>query len=138
MRSPQGVSKTYKDSVIFIFEDTVTQQRFVIARPVQVIVNTQNETEAEMTQDIPENDVVDGIMPACMDSIQWVQSLPDAPIPKYIRDALEDGTTQEIVDLIRTDILPDNLTNESYARHWKTVLWIEEHQKTSATISNDI
>ncbi|KAG8930545.1 hypothetical protein FRC02_004060 [Tulasnella sp. 418] len=139
---PQGNRGRYEDRTELVFEDTTLRQRFVITRPVKAIVGVAADmamlqptapyvrpTPVVVTR-APETNVIEGIRPPALAAIEWVGRLPEAHVPLYVRDALEDGSVGDKVGRVRRTLLPQNLNSDTYGRHWKMLLWIEEIRET--------
>lgn len=136
----------YEDRVEFTFEDTSLKGRFVITRPLQVIVGNEADHEAlkpvspyvdprlkrGRTRREPEVDVVPGVAPPSVKAVRYVLALPKADIPKHLADVLSrsDGGVplkQQIED-IRRVFLPATLNVGTYARFFKNLLWMDEYR----------
>lgn len=82
----------------------------------------------QRTMRAPETEIVPGVRAPSLAVIPWIVPLPDATIPRNLSDAVTSGSTREIVERLRTSFLPISLNNETYGRHFKTLLWAEEHR----------
>lgn len=59
--------------------------------------------------------------------VEWVTKLPGADIPKNIIDILREGDSPSETALnLQLTILPPRLNTDTYARHFQTLLWVEE------------
>ncbi|TFK28524.1 RNA helicase [Coprinopsis marcescibilis] len=134
----------YEDRLELVFVDTQLRKKFVISRPLNVIVGSKSEHEAlkpalpytprPRTTREPEKNVVEGVPPPSSSSIPYVVSLPRAPIPNHLLVVLN-GTESvaKQVEHIKRVHLPSKVSGLTYARHFKNLLWIEEH-KTEADL----
>jgi helicase MOV-10 len=125
-----------EDRLEILFEDLQLRKRFIIARILRVIVGNRSDHETlrpvapykprKRTARQPETDVVEGIHPPSLKAVPYVVTLPKAPIPANLASALSTGSTKSIVDKIRSLFLPSVLHSDTYARHFKTLVWSEE------------
>jgi helicase MOV-10 len=128
----------YEDRIEFLFEDISLNQTFTISRPVRAVVGVSAELDLlrptapyeppKPRAREPDGPMVDGIKPPALAAIKWVIKLPEAMIPEYVRPAIESGIRLEKIRRVERTLLPRNLNNETYARHWRVLLWIEEFQ----------
>ncbi|KAF8632166.1 hypothetical protein AX17_004907 [Amanita inopinata Kibby_2008] len=126
----------YEDRLEMTFQDLVLKKQFLISRPVRAIVG--NKADHEMlkakTPYVPrqrttrriETRVVDGVAPPSLKMIPYVGKLPKAEIPRQLLETLSGGTTKEVIDRIRRIYLPTTLDSDSFGRHFRHLLWIEE------------
>ena len=127
-----------QDRIELVFEDQSLSQRFVIVRAIRAISGDREDHEQfqprapfvprQRTSRAPETEVVPGVRPPSLGVVPWIVPLPDAIIPKSLSDAVASGSTKEIIERLRTSFLPMLLNNETYGRHFKTLLWAEEHR----------
>ncbi|KAJ7323066.1 P-loop containing nucleoside triphosphate hydrolase protein [Mycena albidolilacea] len=125
-----------EDRLEILFEDLQLRKRFIIARILRVIVGNRSDHETlrpvapykprKRTARQPETDVVEGIHPPSLKAVPYVVALPKALIPANLASALSTGSTKSIVDKIRSLFLPSVLDSDTYARHFKTLVWSEE------------
>ncbi|KAH7924376.1 P-loop containing nucleoside triphosphate hydrolase protein [Leucogyrophana mollusca] len=125
-----------EDRLEILFEDTILKQRFVIVRPVTVIVGSRADYELlkpkapyiprQRTARQPENDVVPGIKPPSSMVIPYVGRLPKALPPTDLVAALSEQSTSKAIGHIQRIFLPKALDTNTYARHFKALLWVEE------------
>lgn len=137
---PKDQRGRFNDRMEFIFEDTSIHQRFAITRPIRAIVGVKEDLDAlkplapyvrpkrRYYRPVAEQDVRDGIRPPALADIDWVVKLPQFPIPGEVFRAVMSGSRQDKVAKIRSSLLPDVLDTTTYARHWRTLLHIEEAQ----------
>ncbi|KAJ6469382.1 P-loop containing nucleoside triphosphate hydrolase protein [Mycena sanguinolenta] len=119
-----------------LFEDLQLHKRFIIARILRVVVGDRSDHETlrpvapykarKRTARQPETKVVEGILPPSLKAVPYVVPLPKAPIPVNLASALSTGSTTSIVANLRRVFLPSVLDSNTYARHFKHLLWIEE------------
>jgi helicase MOV-10 len=129
----------YDDRIEFFFEDTRLRQTFLISRQLRAIVGNEADHNAlrpvapyvprERKTRAPETTVVPGVAPPAINTIPYVVALPRAIIPNHLLDLLRSSKPldQQIADVKRLYITGP-LSTESYARHFKHLLWIEEHR----------
>ncbi|CAK5278901.1 unnamed protein product, partial [Mycena citricolor] len=127
-----------QDRLELEFEDRQLGRRFVIMRTLAVIVGDRDDHEnlrpsapyvpRKRTARQPETNVVEGVAPPSLRVIRYVVVLPESPIPKALSAALATGTASSIVQNMRTVFLPPVLNSDAYPRHFKHLIWIEEHQ----------
>ncbi|TFK49293.1 P-loop containing nucleoside triphosphate hydrolase protein [Heliocybe sulcata] len=126
----------YEDRIEFVFEDVALRQRFVIVRFTRIIVGDRAAYDSlkptapyipriRLRRE-PETKVVPGDAPPATNAIPYVVKLQPAYIPKNIAPSMDTGSTRDKVNAVRSSILPTVLDAMSHARHFKTLLWIEE------------
>lgn len=127
----------YEERVEFIFQDTQLQKRFIISRTLKAIVGNKADHEA-LRPVIPyvarkrgnrqrEDKVVEGVAPPSLKAIPYVGKLPMAPVPLPLMNLLRGpGRVEEKIDDVKTMFIPRQLNVETYGRHFKHLLWIEE------------
>ncbi|KAH6909397.1 RNA helicase [Coprinopsis sp. MPI-PUGE-AT-0042] len=107
----------YEDRLELVFEDTQLKKRFMISRPLQIVVGNQAEHEALR------------VPPRAADAIRYVADLPHAHIPARLLAVLNGSETiRKQLAHIRRVHLPAEVSSSTYARHIKTLLWVEEHK----------
>ncbi|TFK28523.1 RNA helicase [Coprinopsis marcescibilis] len=129
----------YEDRLELTFEDVQLQKRFLISRHLHVIIGNQHEYEAlrpvipyvpkpRIARD-PEVHVVEGVAPPSTRSIPYVAPLPRAAIPGHLLTVLN-GTdpTKKQIEHIKRIHLPKAVSCLTYSRHFKNLIWIEEHR----------
>ncbi|KAJ7096057.1 RNA helicase [Mycena epipterygia] len=119
-----------------LFEDLQLKKRFIIARTLRVIVGNRADHDLlrpiapyiprKRTARQPETNVVEGVLPPSLKAVPYIGSLPKAPIPSGLAAALSTGSTTSIVTNLRRLYLPPIFDSDTYARHFKHLLWIEE------------
>ncbi|KNZ82274.1 Putative helicase mov-10-B.1 [Termitomyces sp. J132] len=127
-----------QDRVEFLFEDTQLRTQFVIVRQLEAIVG--NQVDHKRLQPVapyiprpktarqPELLVVEGVRPPAMKAVPYVVPLPRASIPNALATTLTTGSRDVKITRIRTVFLPKEFNTSNYDRHFKHLLWIEEHQ----------
>ncbi|KAG5351366.1 hypothetical protein C0989_006827 [Termitomyces sp. Mn162] len=127
-----------QDRVEFLFEDTQLRTQFVIIRQLEAIVG--NQVDHKRLQPVapyiprpktarqPELLVVEGVRPPAMKAVPYVVPLPRASIPNALATTLTTGSRDVKITRIRTVFLPKEFNTSNYDRHFKHLLWIEEHQ----------
>ena len=120
------------------FLDLQTKKKFFISRALRVVIGNKEDHEQlkaskpyvprSTVPKKPERKIIEGIKPPALTSIPYVKNLKLARIPKKLQDAISDGSTAEIIERIRSDFLPPTLNSQSLARHFKILLWVEEHR----------
>jgi helicase MOV-10 len=126
----------YQDRLEFVFEDRTIDQRFVIVRNVHGIAGERAAYESlqptapyiprKWTLRTREVDVVKGVRPPALSAIPWVIPLPEAAIPKTLSEAVASGALRDILERLRWSFLPALFNSQTYDRHWKYLLWVEE------------
>lgn len=132
----QAYSGRAENRLEILFEDTQLKKRFIIARVLYA--NVGNRADHELLRPIapyvprkrttrqPETSIVEGVLPPALKAVPYVVPLPKAPIPNNLAGALSTGSTPNIVANVRRLYLPPILDSNSYARHFKHLLWTEE------------
>lgn len=129
----------YEDRLEILFEDSsLGYQRFVIVRPLKAIVG--NKADYELLKAYapfvprkrivrePETQVLEGVLPPTLKAIPYVVALCRADIPKPLAVSLSTGPMQEVVSRIRRVFLPRIWDSNTYGRHFKNLLWVEEYR----------
>ncbi|KAH8804322.1 RNA helicase [Flagelloscypha sp. PMI_526] len=138
----------FKDRIDIILEDIQLQKQFIISRPLEVIVGSRSDHEAlrprapykprRRTARDPEVQVEPGIKPPSLDAVPYVVPLPHANIPGTLKELLARGSGNQVMEDLRKSVLPPILNAQSYGRHEKYLLWIEEAQMERDLQSYDI
>lgn len=127
----------YEERVEFVFEDTQLRKRFIISRALKAIVGSKADHKA-LRPSVPyvarkrgnrqrEDHVVEGVAPPSLKAIPYVGKLPLALVPSPLVNLLRGpGRVEEKIDDVRTMFIPQQLNVETYGRHFKHLLWIEE------------
>lgn len=134
----------YEDRLEFTFEDTQLKKKFIIARLLTVVVGDKADHEAlqpripyvPRTRSIykPITEVVEGVKPPALHAIRYVVQLPKANIPVQLQTILTgaDGPSK-LLKTIKAIIMPVSLVSNTYGRHFKNLLWIEEFKMEYVT-----
>jgi helicase MOV-10 len=134
----QNHNGRYEDRIEIIFEDEALGQQFVIVRPLQAIVGSQADHDMlrpkapfvprKRTARKPETEILPGILPPALKAIPYVVKLAHAHIPKNLSETLSTGSVSDVVGRVRRIFLPKVWDSATYSRHFKNLIWIEEHQ----------
>ncbi|KAF5351162.1 hypothetical protein D9756_008289 [Leucocoprinus leucothites] len=130
----------YQDRLEFEFEDQQLKKTFIVSRTVRAIIGDRTAHEQLKarapyvprirTRREPETKVVEGVAPPSLNAIPYVTKLPRAAIPPQLLATLtlSSRPTRETLESIKRAFLPRLLDAETHGRHFKTLIWIEEHQ----------
>ncbi|KAF7966507.1 hypothetical protein HWV62_21353 [Athelia sp. TMB] len=128
----------YDDRLEIIFEDQALSKRFAIVRPIQAIIGSKADHELLKPKSpyVPRirrdreavMDVVLGVAPPALDAITYVVKLTQSPIPKELAGALVTGAPQHRAGNIKRLFLPQIWNSDTYSRHMKHLIWVEEFQ----------
>ncbi|KAF9440816.1 P-loop containing nucleoside triphosphate hydrolase protein, partial [Macrolepiota fuliginosa MF-IS2] len=130
----------YQDRIELQFEDRQLRKAFIISRTAKAIVgdraiHEQLKAKAPYVPRVrttrePEVQVTEGAAAPSLNAIPYVTRLPPAVIPTHLLSALSISSqpTKENLSSIRRGFLPATLDAETHGRHFKALLWIEEHQ----------
>ncbi|KAG8956455.1 hypothetical protein FRC03_010833 [Tulasnella sp. 419] len=125
--TPEGIRRRYQDRVELVFENIKVRQRFIITRLVTAIVGTQKDVHLFGPPIQHSYPIHSMLKPPENDDEESADSRElFAHIPRFVRDALEDGSDQDKIERVKRSILPPKLNADSHRMHWKTILWIEE------------
>jgi helicase MOV-10 len=134
----QSYNGRYEDRVEIIFEDEKLGQQFVIVRPLRAVVGSQADHDLlkpktpfvprKRTARKPEQEVLPGILPPALNAIPYTVKLSKADIPNNLAETLSSGSSSEVIDRVRRIFLPKRWDSATYARHFKNLIWIEEHR----------
>ncbi|KAI0088906.1 RNA helicase [Irpex rosettiformis] len=135
----QTLRGIYTDRVELRFRDTRLNQEFTIARTLRATVGEQAAFAAlqpvapfvprKRTARAVERDVVAGEPPPALNAIPYKIKLPQAYIPDRMLPLL--SSRMPVADTVRQlqdNFLPRALDEETYGRHYKTLLWAEEYR----------
>ncbi|TDL24428.1 P-loop containing nucleoside triphosphate hydrolase protein [Rickenella mellea] len=136
---PRDERGRFHDRVELYFEDVVLKQRFAITRPVTATVGVKADYEAlrpiapyvrpKRRNEEPVSDPVPGIPPPALAAIAWEVSLPKFPIPAGLKQiGFSQGTYGDLANKVRSTYLPKAFDGDTYGRHMKMMIWIEEEQ----------
>ena len=136
---------SYGARLEFWFQDTTLNQKFAIVRTASAIVGNKEDYDRlrpvapfvprKRTTREPETTIIEGVRPAPLGYVRYVVSLPESPIPGHISSALSQGSPDGIVSYFRKSLLPRVLDSTTYGRHFKYLLWAEEHRSESVLSS---
>lgn len=128
----------YEDRLEMTFEDIQLKKRFLISRAINAVVGNKEEHEKlkatapyiprRRTERKPETRIIEGVRPPALNAIPYVGKLPQAAIPRDLLAMLSDGSVKETVNRLRRAYLPGILDSDSFARHFRTLIWIEEQR----------
>lgn len=120
------------------FRDISLNQKFVIVRKLAAMVGEKAEyehlrpiapyTPRKREARVAEITIIPGIPPEPLRAVVYVVDLPQARIPAAVASALSRGRTADPVSYFRKSFLPQTLDSDSYARHFKYLIWAEEHR----------
>ncbi|KAK7684935.1 hypothetical protein QCA50_011770 [Cerrena zonata] len=127
----------YEDRLEIVFEDLSLNSSFVIVRPLSAIVGNKEDHEnlkprapyqpRKRGSRDPETSVIAGPPPPATKTVKWVTRLLPFDIPKNIASILLEGDPPaETAGNLQLTILPPHLNVNTYARHFQTLLWVEE------------
>jgi hypothetical protein len=137
----------YEDRAEFLFDDIQLQKKFLISRTLRAIIGSKADHQLlrpsapyvrrERVARQPEVTVVEGVKPASLKAIPYAFKLPIATIPKPLLSTLSSTrSSSEGVTRIKNVFLPSSLNSDTYARHFKHLLWIEEYQMECASFTS--
>ncbi|KAJ3568894.1 hypothetical protein NP233_g5410 [Leucocoprinus birnbaumii] len=130
----------YQDRLEFQFEDQQLRKAFIISRTVRAIIGDRTVHEQLKarapyvprirTRREPETKVIEGIAPPSLNAIPYVVKLPRAMIPSQLLSTLtlSSQPSHETIESIKRGFLPRLLDSDTHGRHFKNLLWIEEHK----------
>lgn len=132
-----GLRGQFEDRVELRFENTTLQQSFTIIRGIKAIIGVKADYDLlrasapfvrKKKQTRPRSSgIVRGPRRSLSSTIPYRGWLGDYPIDPSVIIA---GPDEERITIIKA-ILPESLVAETYARHWHTLLHVEEEQMLS-------
>lgn len=135
---PHGFPGRSNDRLEIVFLDTTLQTQFVITRSLVAVVGSKADWELtkpsspykpkKRTKREPEKEVTSGIKPPQLADIKWVVDLPQALVPHDLEVLLEGPRMKDVVDTLKQTWLPGAFNSETYGRHFKILLHVEETQ----------
>ncbi|KAK7439801.1 hypothetical protein VKT23_017376 [Stygiomarasmius scandens] len=127
-----------EDRLEMVFEDMRMNKQFMITRTLRVTIGSKADHELlkprtpyiprQRTERPRESQVIEGEPAPALNAIPYKGRLTLAPIPKYLSELLETGSTKDIIQNLRNLYLPAVVNSETYSRHFKHLLWTEEFQ----------
>lgn len=137
----------YEDRLEIIFEDERLGQRFIIVRPVRAIIGNKEDHELlkpvapfiprkRIARD-PETEILEGVLPPTLKAIPYVVKLAQSEIPKNLSLSLStgSGSLSDVIGRVRRIFLPKSWDSNSYGRHFKNLLWVEEYRMECVFLS---
>ena len=129
----------YEDRLILVFLDTQLNKRFIITRPLSVIVGDKTLHEQlkpkqpyrphtrTTLKERGKINIVEGVKPESLKAITYVVRLPIATVPPPLQNLLRSSESiGRVLKQIKKTFLPEVLTSKTYGRFFKHLLWIEE------------
>lgn len=143
----QSYAGVAEDRLILIFEDIQLATRFIVTKPLRIIVGTDAaRSQAQQpsapykakrrSERHPEREVESGERPPSLSAVRYIVTLPQAPLSVQIKDILDSGTLQQRVGRIRAVHLPTTLSVDTYSQQFRALIWVEEHQTTCVQLSS--
>ncbi|KAH9477519.1 Putative helicase mov-10-B.1 [Psilocybe cubensis] len=135
----QGYIGRYEDRLEFVFRDTRLRKYFIISRTLKAIVGYKedHETLRPSAPYIPRtrsaykpiSNVVEGVKPPALSAVKYVVRLPRAEIPHQLQIMLSGSeSTHRLMNNIKKIFMPSSLNSDTYGRHFKNLLWVEEYK----------
>ncbi|EAU82902.2 RNA helicase [Coprinopsis cinerea okayama7 len=132
----------YDDRLELVFEDTQLKKKFIVSRPLKIVIGSKAEHQAlqpvkpytprPRTRREPAQNVVEGVPPPSSHSIPYIVRLPRAVIPTNLLTVLDGGEPlRKQIEHVRRIFFPREFCSATYARHFKNLIWIEEHKSES-------
>ncbi|KAF8581297.1 P-loop containing nucleoside triphosphate hydrolase protein [Ramaria rubella] len=135
---PHEYPGRFQDRLEVVFLDINLQTQFVITRPLVAVVGSKADWDLvkpsapykpkRKGKQEPELEVIRGIKPPQIANITWVVDLPQAPVPKALENVLRNPKVKIVVESLKRTWLPSELDSETYGRHFKVLLHVEEAQ----------
>lgn len=127
----------YDDRLELLLEDTQLKKSFFISRSLKATIGNRDVHEAlrpkapyvpRQRKSRPEpKEVVEGVKPPAVTAVKYAVVLPTAAIPGHLFSALSNSdSAKKINHDVRRIFMPKQLNSDTYARHFKHLLWIEE------------
>lgn len=113
------------------------KKRFFISRSIKAIIGNRR-THEELKPKTPyvprqrtsrpePREVLEGVKPAAITTVKYAVILPKAVIPSHLLSTLSNSDpVKKINHDIRRMFMPKQLNSDTYAKHFKHLLWIEE------------
>jgi helicase MOV-10 len=138
VRAQQTYHGHGEDRLQITFEHLQLRSKFVITRSLRIVVGNEADHKAlqpkapyvprKRTARQPESTVVPGVMAPTLNAIPYKGTLTKAPIPKELAKILSAPSFKEILEQIKLVRIPKEFNSDTYARHFKNLIWIEEHR----------
>jgi helicase MOV-10 len=127
----------YEDRVELLLEDLQLKKRFLISRSLKATVGNKEIHEAlrpkapyvpRLRNSRPDpKEVVEGVKPPAVTTVKYIVTLAKAVIPGHLFAALaSSNSVNKINHNVRHMFMPKELNSNTYAKHFKQLLWIEE------------
>ncbi|PFH46786.1 hypothetical protein AMATHDRAFT_50790 [Amanita thiersii Skay4041] len=118
----------YEDRLEFVLKDIQLRKRFFISRSVRAIVGNREDHEKLKPKApyVPKKWTKRSVKPPSLQAIPYIGTLPRAHIPRTISAILAEGSVKEITSHIKRTFLPAVLDSDTFGRHFKALLWVEE------------
>ncbi|KAG7441318.1 RNA helicase [Guyanagaster necrorhizus] len=136
------------DRLELVFEDQQLNTRFIICRPIHIIVGDSAAHKAlqpktqyvprKRTTRHPETTVVEGERPPALGAVLYIVKLPKYDIPKNLYATLATGSVSEVAKRLREMFLPPTIEGASYGRHFRHLIWTEEFKSSQDLEHYDI
>ncbi|KAG8987350.1 hypothetical protein FRB94_001960 [Tulasnella sp. JGI-2019a] len=133
-RKQLGLRGHFNDRAELRFENTTLRQSFTIVRRVKAISGSKADYELrkgkarferpQKRRPRSNGRLVAGLGRSIRSSLPYVGHLPEYPLNEAV--IVLDQEEQSVPNIRK--ILPRDLTAETYARHWHTLLYVEEEQ----------
>ncbi|KIY67632.1 RNA helicase [Cylindrobasidium torrendii FP15055 ss-10] len=128
-----------EDRLELTFRDSQLGTTFLIIKTLRIVAVTNAAQHRalqpvspykpkERTKRHPEREVEPGEKPPALGTIPYVVKLGQALVPTGIKSVLDRGNPRDQATAIRASFLPINLNVGSYAQHFRTLAWVEEHR----------
>lgn len=121
-----------------LFEDSSLRQRFATVRPLKATVGNKADYKLfkAYAPFVPrkrvmrelETKIVEGVLAPTLKAIPYVIALCCADIPKPLAVSLSTGSMHKVVSRVRRVFLPRTWDSNTYGRHFKNLLWVEEYR----------
>lgn len=124
------------DRLELVFHDYALDTRFSITRTLNAVVGSQADwnilrptapyrPKARKKRD-GEREVLPGVRPPALATIKWVVKLPPADIPPDLERLVVGRDIKAILRDVKKTRLPRELTRETHARWFSTLLHLDE------------
>ncbi|KAF7291968.1 RNA helicase [Mycena indigotica] len=144
----QQFASRAEDRLEILLEDTQLKKSFIIIRVLRGHVGNQADHDVlkptapyvprQRVARAPETSVVEGIFPKSRKAIPYVGLLPEATIPANLASILLGKNVKDVIETIHKLYLPVVFDSNGYGRHFKLLLWVEEHRMENDLSTYDI